>query len=241
MNYQRNTFNSLFYPIKGSNIVFENRFALLSDEQIKSYFSYLDTISTKIIQESFKDKVKFNPSYRVSFVFEKYFKIVPKLSLITALKTGFVINQLYKVKNASDTPTAENETSFAEYFSIGGINTTSRTGSVDLWGYRNGEISSKAFYTLRFGAQWEVIHKLFVTPYVNILYSTASMDDFGKNIPYAFDYAKKDPLKTYDYTSSIGYGINVRFKTILGPINLNVSKISSFNKPTAFLSVGYYF
>jgi NTE family protein len=241
LNYQRNTYNSLFYPIKGSNLVFENRFALLSDEQIKSDISSLDTVGNKIIKQSFKDKVKFNPSYRASFIFEKYFKIVSRISLITSFKTGVVLNQLFKLKNASNVPTAENETSFAEYFNIGGINTTSRTGSVDLWGYRNGEIASKAFYTLRFSVQWEVIHKLFVTPYVNVLYSTASIDDFGKNIQYAFDYSKKDQLKTYDYTSSIGYGINLRFKTILGPINLNVSKISGFNKPTAFLSVGYYF
>lgn len=241
LNYQRNTYNSLFYPIKGSNIVFENRFALLSNEQLKSYFSYLDTVSNKIINESHKDRLKFNPSYRVSFVLEKYFKIVPRLSLVTSLKTGIVLNQLFKIKNASNIPIAENETSFAEYFSIGGINTTSRTGSVDLWGYRNGEISSKAFYTLRFGAQWEVIRKFFITPYINVLYSSSSTDEFGKNIQYAFDYSKKDPLKTYNYNNSIGYGINLRFKTILGPINLNVSKISSFSKPTAFLSIGYYF
>ena len=201
----------------------------------------MDTVSNKIINESHKDRLKFNPSYRVSFVLEKYFKIVPRLSLVTSLKTGIVLNQLFKIKNASNIPIAENETSFAEYFSIGGINTTSRTGSVDLWGYRNGEISSKAFYTLRFGAQWEVIRKFFITPYINVLYSSSSTDEFGKNIQYAFDYSKKDPLKTYNYNNSIGYGINLRFKTILGPINLNVSKISSFSKPTAFLSIGYYF
>ncbi|AEA44703.1 patatin-like phospholipase family protein [Fluviicola taffensis] len=241
LNYQRNTYTSLYYPIKGSNLVFENRFTLLSDEEIKSEYSTLDTIANKIVKQSVKDRARFNPSYRVSFIFEKYFKIIPRLSLVTTLKTGFVFDQIFKIKNTSSTPTLENETSFAEYFSIGGINTTSRTGAIDLWGYRNGEIGSKAFYTLRFGPQWEVIHKLFVTPYVNILYSTSSIEDFGKNIQHAFDYSKKDPLKTYDYTSTIGFGINVRFKTILGPINLNISKISSFSKPTAFLSIGYYF
>lgn len=241
LNYQRNTFNNLFYPVKGSNIYFENRFALFSYEQLKTDILSIDTASDKIITESYKDKYKFNPSYRVAFTFEKFFKVSRHISLQTSLKTGFVINQLYQIKSTTALPVSDDGTSFAEYFNIGGINTTSRNGSVDLWGYRNGEISSKAFYTLKFGVQWEVIRKLFVTPYVNILYSTSEASFFSKHIEQSFNYTKKDPNKIYDYSNSIGYGINIRFKTILGPINLNISKVSSFSKPTAFLSIGYYF
>jgi NTE family protein len=241
LNYQRNTFNSLFYPTRGSNIYIENRFALFSYEKINVNLLYLDTLSNLIQTQSFKEKYKFNPSYRVAFSFEKYFSVSRKISLQTTFKTGFVIQELYKIKSTSKLPIIDDETSFAEYFNIGGVNTTARNGAIDLWGYRNGEISSKAFYTFRFGVQWEVIRKLFLTPYINFLYSAPEVVDFTNNMKYAFDYTKKDPTKTYDYTNSIGYGINLRFKTILGPINLNISKISSFSKPTAFLSIGYYF
>lgn len=241
LNYQRNTLNNLFYPVKGSNLYFENRFALFSFEKVRADILSMDTVSNTILTESLKEKYKFNPSYRVTLSYEKYFKVASRISLQAAAKTGFVVNQLYKLKSTGTLQTLDEGTSFAEYFNIGGVNTTSRNGAIDLWGYRNGEITSKAFYTLKFGVQWEVIRKLFVTPYVNVLYSASEVDIFGKNIQQAFNYSKKDPNKTYDYTNSIGYGINIRFKTLLGPINLNVSKISSFSKPTAFLSIGYYF
>jgi NTE family protein len=241
LNYQRNTYNSLFYPTRGSNITIENRFTLFSYEKVNVDLLYLDTVSNLVQTQSFKEKYKFNPSYRVAFSFEKYFPVSRKISLQTTIKTGFVIQELYKIKSTPKLPIIDDETSFAEYFNIGGVNTTARNGAIDLWGYRNGEIGSKAFYTAKFGVQWEVIRKLFLTPYINLLYSASEVVDFTNNLKYAFDYAKKDPNKTYDYTNSIGYGINLRFKTILGPINLNVSKISSFSKPTAFLSIGYYF
>ncbi len=240
LNYQRNTYNNLFYPIKGSNIYLENRFALFSYERLNAEYLYLDS-NSNIAKEEVIEKYKFNPSYRVAFTFEKYFPVSRRISLLTTLKTGFVIDQLYTLKSTAKYPTLNEETSFAEYFNIGGINTTSRNGSIDLWGYRNGEISTQAFYTIKFGVQWEVIRKLFITPYVNVLYSAVEFDSFSKNIEQAFNYSKKDPNKSYDYSNSIGYGINLRFKTILGPINLNVSKVSSFSKPTAFLSIGYYF
>ncbi|MNV09143.1 hypothetical protein D3C71_996310 [compost metagenome] len=242
LNYQRNTFNNLFYPTKGSNLFFENRFALFTYEDLDGEISVEDsTSSTGISTQRVRVAYKFNPSYRVALTFDKYFKVHRKISLPISFKTGFVINNLYQILGTNKYPVQENSTSFAEYFNIGGINTTSRNGSVDLWGYRNGEVSSKAFYSLRVGVQWECLRKLFVTPYINVLYSADEVIDFGNNIKHAFDYSKKDPSKTYDYTNSIAYGINIRFKTILGPINLNVSKVSSFSKPTAFLSIGYYF
>ena len=242
LNYQRNTYNNLFYPTKGSNLFFENRFALFTYENLNGEISMKDStssngISTQLIQV----KYKFNPSYRVALTFDKYFKIARKISLPISFKTGFVINHLYQIKATEQYPLVENSTSFAEYFSIGGINNTSRNGSIDLWGYRNGEVGTKAFYSFRFGVQWECIRKLFVTPYLNFFYSADEIVDFGNNIKHAFDYSKKDPGNVYGYINSVGYGINVRLKTILGPINLNVSKVSSFSKPTAFLSIGYYF
>ncbi len=242
LNYHRNSYNNLFYPTKGSNLFFENRFALFTYEDLKGEIAVEDsTSSSGISTQSIEIKYKFNPSYRVSLTFEKYFKVARKVSIPISFKTGFVINHLYKIQTTDQYPIQDNSTSFAEYFNIGGINTTSRNGSIDLWGYRNGEISTKAFYSFRLGVQWECIRKLFITPYVNILYSADEVIDFGNNIKHAFDYSKKDPNGIYAYTNSIGYGINIRFKTILGPINLNVSKVSSFSKPTAFLSIGYYF
>lgn len=242
MNYQRNNLNNLFYPVRGSNLFFENRFALFTYEDLRGEMSYQDSTSSNgISTQVLNGKYKFNPSYRVAFTYDKYFQVHRKISIPVSFKTGFVFNNLYHILSTAKYPVLEGSTSFAEYFSVGGINTTSRNGAVDLWGYRNGEISTKAFYSLRFGIQWECIRKLFVTPYLNILYSADEVVDFGNNIKHAFDYSKKDPNVTLGYTNSICYGINIRFKTILGPINLNVSKVSSFSQPTAFLSIGYYF
>lgn len=242
LNYQRNTYNSLFYPTKGSNLFFENRFALFTYEDLNGEISTKDsTSSSGISTDAIRVKYKFNPSYRVALIFDKYFKISRRISIPISFKTGFVIDHLYQIKSTEKYPLLENSTSFAEYFNIGGVNTTSRNGSIDLWGYRNGEVNAKAFYSFRLGVQWECIRKLFVTPYVNFLYSADEVVDFGNNIKHAFDYSKKDPTIASGYLNSIGYGINIRLKTILGPINLNVSKVSGFDKPTVFLSIGYYF
>lgn len=242
MNYQRNNLNNLFYPVKGSNLFFENRFALFTYEDLSGETSFEDSTSSSGISTlTIRGKYKFNPSYRVALTYDKYFKLHRKISIPISFKTGFVFNNLYHIMSTEKYPVLESSTSFAEYFSVGGINTTSRNGAVDLWGYRNGEISTKAFYSVRIGIQWECVRKLFVTPYLNMLYSGDEVVDFGNNIKHAFDFSKKDPNATPGYTNSIGYGINIRFKTILGPINLNVSKVSSFSKPTAFLSIGYYF
>lgn len=242
LNYQRNTYNNLFYPTKGSNLFFENRFALFTYEDLNGEISTKDsTSSTGISTQLIHVKYKFNPSYRVALTFDKYFKLYRRISIPISFKTGFVFNHLYQIKTTEEYPLLENSTSFAEYFSIGGINNTSRNGSIDLWGYRNGEVGTKAFYSFRLGVQWECIRKLFVTPYVNLFYCAEEVIDFGNNIKHAFDYSKKAPGTIDSYLNSIGYGINIRFRTILGPINLNVSKVSGFDKPTAFLSIGYYF
>ncbi len=239
LNYQRNTLNSLYYPTKGSQLFVENRLTLSTTEKFKGYFTITDSLGLNPVKYPLDLKYKYNPSYRVSVLFDDYIPIHKKISLAFSIKSGIIVQDIYEIRD-TNIITLANESSFAEYFSIGGINITSRNGTVDLWGYRNGEIIASAFSSLRLGFQWECTSKLFLTPFANLFYSSTDLNDFIDNLGYAFDYTSKEPTQALNYLNSFCYGLNVRYKTVLGPINVNVSKVNNFSKPTVSLSIGYY-
>ncbi len=126
-------------------------------------------------------------------------------------------------------------------FYIGGINQRAQINAIPFQGLKEKERSVKNFASLQIGLQVEVVRRLFLTPSFTYLYYTESSTEFWK---YIFNL--KQDGKIYqgvagEYSYLYTYGLQVSYRSPIGPILFNFSKVSGSGGYQAFLSLGYTF
>lgn len=144
----------------------------------------------------------------------------------------------------------------------GGVESNiSRQNFGSVWGFDKGELieNGENFVALRLGIQCEMIHKLFVTPAITYYYSSTSPQKIFKYIgkpntngnPYLSSVNLEgsgyvgDDGNVYNYknTALLTYGLNIGYKSPIGPINFNISRnsLKGDERWRAYISIGYRF
>lgn len=152
--------------------------------------------------------------------------------------------------NYQSTPIADNA------FIGGAEDNRYRQNFSPLWGFDKGElVDNPNFATCRLGVQCELINKLFVTPAVTYFYSSSSPKNFFKylgkpstnGVPYqpVMTYNQWGGVDSYgdNYMVLLTYGLNIGYKSPIGPVNFNISRnsLKGDERWRAYLSIGYRF
>ena len=258
-----NTLNNKVFPRSGVDLVLENKLVLFPVEESRTSVAIPYVVVTKrevvtqsgtttVIDSSLyihkltvDDNVIFNPYNRFFGRYNHYIPLSPKLSFSYGLNAGFIFYKLWAMDTtgfagyalSDSNPTVDN-------FYIGGAEQRSRTSSfIPLWGVKEGEYIINNFVMARLGVQWEVVPKLFITPNVAFAYGATDLDGFFSNM------LKSSPFEgKLSYTSNGNYnmsvissGFNIGYSSPLGPVNVNLSNVTSIKNTRVYFSVGYRF
>lgn len=261
--FQYNTLNSRIFPKSGTDLLVENKLVLLPLEDLNSrtispFYTIhkrdsltaggivvrtdtilnLDTITVS-------QHGVFNPYNRLFARCHHYQPLTSKISIKTGFDAGFMFYHLWNMDTTGLSGYSySNGNPSVDNFYIGGAEQRSRlTSFIPLWGAKEGEYVISNFIMVHLGLQWEILPKLYFTPCVTYAFGASSLEHFFQ------DMFKSDPFQgkltyisdNHYYMSMISSGVNIGYKAFFGPVNLNISNISSLEDSRIYLSVGYRF
>jgi NTE family protein len=211
---QYNTFESKVFPNKGSAFNLTARLPL-GARRISEVISIADD---KLINLS-KDDDRPTQQYIIAVASaQMILPIAPKVQLTFDVASG-------KYFNVETTPANEE---LALLFGVGGVETRNNNFQlIPFWGYREGFSLHNAFATGRFGVQLKPIERLYISPALSFLYGDGYIVNTGK--------------RAFANNLDSSWGINVGWKTPLGPVQMNFSKARSSENIRTYLSLGIRF
>lgn len=147
--------------------------------------------------------------------------LLPKVSLRTNLFYGINIDTQ---KKFSENFFYDNFIYLNQKFYIGGF--MNYTPHLDRMfsGLHTNEYPLNNVALATIGLQYNPVSKLYITPSVSLGSVLASLNPFDEYAKFLF-----------------GYGIDIDYMTMLGPLKLAISQSALFNKPRVFISLGYAF
>jgi NTE family protein len=258
--FKFNTMNRFVFPNKGTNLFLESKLILIPLTKDEITYSSLDS-SYILHEEQRSETTLYSPYNKLFLKINNLLPINNRVSVFTSFNLGLTYFNAVKFDTTSfhysyagyqtrDTP-------LNDYFLIGGVDGRTRQNFSSLWGLNEAEGIQHNFTTLRIGIQCEVTHKLFVTPAIAYLYTAATPKHFLKYIgkpstngveyyPVSMTYSSPNYSYVgtdYDYVYSalITYGLNIGYRSPIGPINFNISKPSTDKYWRAYISIGYKF
>jgi len=264
--FKFNTLNRFLFPNKGTDIFIENKLVLIpffkDEESVTIMDSTLTPSGYNQHEEFSKSSTLYAPYNKLTLMVTNLLLLNCKFSVFSCITMGFTSfnamkfnTSLFQVKynyyDSLSTPVNDN-------FFIGGVERRSRNNFSSLWGLNEAEMVEQNFAALRVGIQCEVLHKLFITPAIAYYYSAASAKHFFKYLGkpntngeeylpvtvtdnYSYGITYTHPDFNYRYTALITYGLNIGYKSPIGPINFNISKPSMDQHWRAYVSIGYRF
>jgi NTE family protein len=157
------------------------------------------------------------------------------------MNTGLIAENVVKEKvNPRDSSYTLTNISEFQQFRIGGVDSRFRDNYIPFFGVKEGEFFANSFSSSQIALQYEVKSNLFLTPFFSYCYSASSFKQYlanYKNISLKNESLNKNP----NYTTIYTYGLNLGYKTPLGPLTLSVSKPSIVGTLRYYLSFGYNF
>jgi NTE family protein len=225
-----NTLDHPFFPKQGVSFFTEYRRRVAATEDILFQdFSFLSLIANSYDKLQVGLKALIPIHKKVSLLVNNNIGITSTTNISSEITVDSIT-----IRNPD-----ENIKLFSDYYHIGGVIQRSRVNAVPFWGIKENRFQGSNFATLQIGIQYEIFHNLFITPSVNTLYITDNNKDFLKNVTRTLFKNKYDNAS--DGVAMYTYSLNIGYKTLLGPILLNISKASIDSGITAFLSIGYSF
>jgi len=221
-HYFRNTLNDIFFPTKGSYF------------NVRAGRSLLNDVNLSFSDNTFPDvKGNTNGFTKLSAEFEDRIVFKSKISGIFGASFGFIFEDQLQ----------SNEVSFTEYgyaakYFLGGNMVTPNKNSYLFSGLRDDELNVNQFIKLNLGLQLNPFKKVFVTPHFNI--ASVGFNDFTDYIKNAFS-PNGEWQEIIDTSLLMSAGATFSYKSILGPINFDVSWVNNIDKVRLTFSVGFPF
>jgi NTE family protein len=233
-----NTLDHPFFPKKGVSFFVEHRLNIATSERIEWQDTSKTGVSSSVLRVNNYHKVQAN--------LKGLIPVNKKMSILVNSHLG--ITTVYKPSELSindeevKSPSYGEYPLFSDFYHIGGINQRARVNSIPFWGLKENDYQSSNFTALQLGIQYELIHNLFITPSVSSLYLVDYLDkDFLKKLPQMLFTSEEIETKTNYFESLYTYGINMAYRTPLGPVIINVSRESFSQRIRGYVSIGYSF
>lgn len=232
-SYFRNSLNDRNFPTKGSNTeviakgFFLNNYYAKYKTGVDFVFFNIevgDTIlSVPVTEDQLNEIIKedLEPAYFVQLFLnhESISDFSPKFQMIPRISLGFTIS-------------TENINSFYNEFRLGGVQRINQI-DVPVYGLNFGELYTNNFALAGLSFQNVVWNNLFI--------------QYGVNVMAHHEYVPIDNLSSIDWdkvfneNSMIGYGINLRYKSLIGPISVGVSRNTNDSYVRFYFQLGYSF
>lgn len=221
--FKQNSLDNAYYPKRGNTLTI----------QAKYFFNYRYKIKqldlTSFNEENNRNQeiyAMINPTDRLTgnifrfYLHENFVQpIFHRLSVNAIASWGF--NSTQKVGYTQDLYA---NTSFR----LGGEDLRYDIGQLNFMGMQRGELFVNNYTSFGLSLQYNPISKIYLSPQVNVILANEGLSPFGK---------REDDSKL------IGYGVNLGYMSIIGPINFSMSKSTGFFEKSfrAYLSIGFKF
>lgn len=212
--------NDALYPTKGTQIQ-----AVLAR-------SLQNKVETIYVDPSIDDIYEVGTEYtKLSLGFEEIVPFTANLTGLINLNSGFLFGNRTK----------ENDFLFstfgygAKYF-LGGNIIDPRTDNYTFSGLTESELAVSQFIKLGLGLQIKTFRNFYFIPHMEI--ASVGFGSFRDYFPNAF--SAKGKWKNYEDPSFLAsVGAKVSYKSLLGPVNFDVSWVNSTNKLRFFIGIGF--
>lgn len=217
--YRYNSLNDVFYPTEGTQI------------QVNLSRVVKNNIKVEYSDPTFENiDMSANDHTKLSLGFEERFPIADRLTGILSANSGFIFEDA----------TSGNDLLFsafgygAKYF-LGGNVLDPRGSHYEFPALTESELAVSQFIRLGLGLQINTIHKLYFTPHIDV----ASVG-FGNFNDYIKDFfSANGKWQNYNDTNFLAsVGTMVSYKSLLGPVNFDVSWVNGTNKFRFFIGIG---
>lgn len=218
--FKHNSLNDVHYPTNGSQIQ-----AMLSR-------SFHNNIKTFYIDPNIRNIDASASNYtKLSLGFEERISIAPNLTGITSLDSGFMFGGNSKGNAYLFTTLGYG----AKYF-LGGNIIDPRNDNYLFSGLTESALAVSQFIKVGLGVQLKTIRNLYITPHVDM--ASVGFGNFDDYIPKAF--LPKDKWTNYENPSFLAsVGTTVSYKSLLGPINFDVSWVNNTDDIRVFIGIGF--
>ncbi len=219
-HYVYNTLNNVLYPTEGATFKANIGRSLFNDVEVKFTDSVLPNENG-----STANYTKFGIEY------DKLFPLNNFTSLLVGSSANFIV--LDKEK--------ENDVSFtnfglgAKYF-LGGNQLDPRTDSYVFPGLNEGELTVSQFVKLNLGLQYNFKTNLYIIPHVDFaIVGFKGFDDYFNNF-----FTPNGKWQEANAVSTLlSSGVTFGYKSILGPVNFDISWVNNVDKVRLFIGVGF--
>ncbi|TPN85255.1 patatin-like phospholipase family protein [Aquimarina algicola] len=219
-HFSYNSLNEVFFATKGS---------ALRASFSRSVTNNIDVDFFDEAQEDLKGST--NGFSKAGLTYEKRFSIHPRKTMIIGFTTHLIFEDEESTGDISFTDFGISEKNI-----IGGSVVEPRNESHVFPGLDRGELIVNQFTRLNLGLQLQLVNNIYITPHVDA--GTVGFEDFDEYIENIFS-AKgewQDSLETSFLWST---GVTFSYKSILGPLNFDISTISGTNKVRYFIGLGF--
>lgn len=224
--HYRNSQNDRNFPTRGAESMIEPvfHFSEWTNVKLKSGIDsvFLDLLGTPIgiPADDFEDFVQNlapDPYMRFYARYSKFIPLSQNIQFLPSLASGISLGIDQEFKN------------FHEFF-VGGFQNL-RFNDTPFWGLNYGEVTTPNFLKLGVGFQFIPLKKIYLRAGANYLaYSDyVPLDDS--------DFADR----VFQDESLFGYGLDLSYQSIVGPITVGVSSNSSDSKLRGYFSLGFSF
>ena len=235
--FKYNTVDRRFFSRKGIDFRVEDRYSFYTVQELKAQAK--DIFTDSISEIALKNYT--NPFNSLNVKLNVFLPLSKKLTVSLKMNTGLIAENVVKEKvNPRDSSYTLTNISEFQQFRIGGVDSRFRDNYIPFFGVKEGEFFANSFSSSQIALQYEVKSNLFLTPFFSYCYSASSFKNYlanYKNISLKNESLNKNP----NYTTIYTYGLNLGYKTPLGPLTLSVSKPSIVGTLRYYLSFGYTF
>ena len=224
--YYRNSQDNRNYPTRGAEGLLESVFHFDNKLKInlKAGFDTVDVNLDGVIVSLPKDVLDglaetLTPDPYITLLgrYSKFLKITPGFQLKPEFAGALIVTN-----NSA-------EKSFQEFF-VGGYQNI-RFNDTNFWGLNYGEVKTSNFVKAGLTTQFIPIKKVYLRAGINYL-------GFSKAYRFQEEGFINSIFKDETYA---GYGLDMTYQSILGPITIGVSSNNKDNKLRSYFSLGYSF
>lgn len=165
--------------------------------------------------ENTLNSLSFNPYTKAQLIISNYSKLSKKITLVQNFDAGFIIGNRYNT--------------FDEFI-IGNVE-RQRTNGIPFYGYKDGEENARQLMVLTLGLQYEFISNFYLN-------ANVSGGTFSRN---SFEYYIENFYEEKKTKQDAGAAIGIAYNSKFGPIGLTLYRPYSYEKYSAYFTVGYKF
>lgn len=226
IHYVHNTLDKVYFPSKGTLVKMEGRL------NFDNPFSVDFLFSTDSVQTSTNLSGLIQPYARLNI------QVLKNIS-ITSKSTLQLIGQIGLTQEVSDISNRLSAYSVGagDFIFVGGLVPRSRANYFLFTGLREGEVAAPQVMTVGAQLQYSPVKNFYLSPAVNLLAAGYDPSDYWSTL-FDFNFNEQNDTGAF---YQFGYGITASYMSLIGPIQVSVSRDEQIDEFRFFFNLGFNF